>query len=99
MTLNFRYWYGSLASLVATMPTYRFYWFGGDGHRKGAENVECANDADAFLVAKQRVGAFRAVEVWLRTRLRRTNNKRDGHRDEVVVKAREIPEPEDASER
>ena len=57
------------------MPTYRFYWFGGDGHIQGAENIECANDADAILLAKRRIGAFRAIEVWLRTiRVARIDN-------------------------
>jgi hypothetical protein len=35
-----------------------------DDHIADAENVECANDADAYAKALQMQGAYPAVEVW-----------------------------------
>lgn len=64
------------------MPTYRFYWFGGDGHIKGAENIDCTNDADALLVGKQNIGEFPAIEIWLgTTRVARLSNNADSDGD------------------
>lgn len=57
------------------MPAYRFYWFGEDDHIKRAADIECATDADALLVAKQRIGAFPTIEVWRgTTRVARLGN-------------------------
>ena len=46
------------------MATYRIYWLGPDDHIKKAENFECTSDAGALELAKQRIGAFPAIEVW-----------------------------------
>jgi hypothetical protein len=50
------------------MVLYRFYWFGSDGHIKSAENVECASDDEAAAKAREQIGSYAAIEVWLGTR-------------------------------
>jgi hypothetical protein len=50
------------------MPHYRIYWFNASNHIYGAENVECATDRDAAIMAESLVGFSSALEVWSGTR-------------------------------
>lgn len=53
----------------AIMASYRFYWFGPNGHIRRGEDVECASDDEARELAASRQGEFTAVEVWVGTRM------------------------------
>jgi hypothetical protein len=50
-----------------TMPHYRVYYVGRDGHFSGAENIECADDQAAIQTARQLVNGQDA-ELWQQSR-------------------------------
>jgi hypothetical protein len=50
-----------------TMPEYRIYTIGSDGHFYSSAPLDCANDTEAMKQAKQLVGGH-DVELWHRDR-------------------------------
>jgi hypothetical protein len=50
-----------------TMPEYRIYTIGSDGHFFNSTPLECADDTEAMRQAKQLVNGF-DVELWQRDR-------------------------------
>jgi hypothetical protein len=47
-----------------TMPAYRVYHIGEDGHFKQARTVTCASDQDALASAQTMIDQWYALEVW-----------------------------------
>ena len=50
------------------MSEYRLYWLDDENHIRDAETVECSTYEQACAAAMDRLGKYKAIEIWSGTR-------------------------------